>query len=741
MSVIVEPGRTFLDNSGRVLNAGTVTFYVAGSVFTKKAIYPTAADQAAGTNALSNPQTLNSAGRLQQQVHGSNSYRMIVKDSLGGTILDEDILVPQEYLEATASQLGGILYPRTSAEITAGVTPANYAYPAEPIADIRRYGAVDLTGSATCSSIVQLAIDAHKASGGTIYFPPGTYKFATTVNWISTVNSGLPGIYFIGEAGTGGPNGPQTTCFKSYIASGPMFQIQGTKTQASGGTGSLFINGGGFSDICFDGSNATGTSQAIRVNGWQYAENRNCTIQNFPGDGVTQYTDAGYANGDYSSSSINWTNCWFWSNAGIGVNQTGYVGAWSWRFEKCLWGYNSDGVVVTSAGNSFLDCSWVGDGYTQGGTPRSGGWHIKAGVSTGSINRLYLRGCEFDFARLGHISLDYISAVLMQGGRMIFNDRFATGALTPPLGVSIAPAGAGSNVTGSVFDHVNIRIDTPGTLSAFKIHNISNVADIQVNDAVVSDNVAGSATLTGAPAGTTSGTLTANFTGATGTYLLTFSQLQTRVGVLTHGSTSVTWTGALTDTGTSVVYAANMTRYDGFTASNFNLRQHYVATEGGVTYVPGKPAPCYIGQTTSVQTIPTAAFQTILYDTQDSINAAIYPATATQLAASATSFYNTATGKFYCPCNGFYEVSADLQIVGTVAADTIRAAILYNGTTLERDILGTATSVGTTSYVIPTTTVYCPAGATIEVQARSPINARNLSVAATIPSRLTIRLV
>ena len=93
MSAILDPGRTFLDNSGRVLNAGTVTFYKPGSVVTKKAIYATAAHQAAGTPQLSNPQTLSSAGRLTTQVHGPGAYRVIVKNSTGTTILDEDNVV------------------------------------------------------------------------------------------------------------------------------------------------------------------------------------------------------------------------------------------------------------------------------------------------------------------------------------------------------------------------------------------------------------------------------------------------------------------------------------------------------------------------------------------------------------------------------------------------------------------------------------------------------------------------
>jgi hypothetical protein len=188
MSVIVEPGRTFLDNSGRVLNAGTVTFYVAGGTSTKKAIYPTAADQAALTNQLANPQTLNSAGRLQQQVHGSNSYRMVVKDAIGATILDEDIIVTTDYTALTSATVGGLLYPRTAREISAVITPTDYAYPE---GNVRRYGAKG-DGSTDDTTAIQ---NAFNVQCGTVTFPAanaGLY-YKTTATITATVPTMVTG--------------------------------------------------------------------------------------------------------------------------------------------------------------------------------------------------------------------------------------------------------------------------------------------------------------------------------------------------------------------------------------------------------------------------------------------------------------------------------------------------------------------------------------------------------------------
>lgn len=171
MSVIVEPGRTFLDNSGRVLSSGTVTFYVAGQTVTKISIFATAAHQAAGTPALSNPQTLNSAGRLATQVHAAGPCRMIVRSATGATILDEDNVVTTDYSALTQAVLGGLFYPRTAAEIAASVTPTYYYY--EP-GDVRRYGAVDAAANVTTAFASAALVAATHGN----YWPAGTWNLS-----------------------------------------------------------------------------------------------------------------------------------------------------------------------------------------------------------------------------------------------------------------------------------------------------------------------------------------------------------------------------------------------------------------------------------------------------------------------------------------------------------------------------------------------------------------------------------
>lgn len=75
-------------------------------------------------------------------------------------------------------QVGQILYPQTAAESAAGVTPTNYGYAPDHLADdVRRYGNIDLSGATDCRAILNTA----NSVGVALYFPPGTYKISTAL--------------------------------------------------------------------------------------------------------------------------------------------------------------------------------------------------------------------------------------------------------------------------------------------------------------------------------------------------------------------------------------------------------------------------------------------------------------------------------------------------------------------------------------------------------------------------------
>lgn len=550
---------------------------------------------------------------------------------------------------------------------------------------VKDFGAVgdDVTDD---TAAIQAAIDYMASIGGTILFPAGTYKVTSSLNWVQTVDVGASGIMFQGEGGTGGPSGGATTIIKSYIANGPLFQIQGTVSSGGGAVGSVFFNGGGMSGICLDGDNATGTSQGIRVSGWQYAEISDVTIMNFPGDGITQYVDPGYPNADYSSSTIRLVDSWFWNNKGFGINQTGPIGSWIWEYNKCLFGYNGDGVYVSSSNNAFLGCSFVGNGWDASNNIIGSGIHVKVGY-TSNINRFTVYNCEFDFARVAHITLDNIQTATIEKNRFIFRQPGIapvpayTGVPVPTsAAVSIVPAGAGYAAESVWIKGNNVRVETgcSGPVNLWLLNYNSNVQQIEINDNVISDGSGGLATIS-------------RFAGGA-------------------------WQN-----------------------SQRSVRSHYKLVDSAVVYGAGKPAPFYLGSTVVAQSLPTSGYVQLIFDTQDAINALIYPAGPTP---SATTNYNTSTGVFTAPCDGFYDVNGFLNINGWTAADTIRLKVTstFNGD-MSMALAGVVNSSGIGFVQIPPVRTYLNKGQTITVSAYSTANARALTTNSAFASRICISLV
>jgi hypothetical protein len=124
------------------------------------------------TTAHAVPVTADSGGVFAPiYVDSSLSYRVVLKNSAGSTVWDVD---PFPAAFDDAASVGAVLWPRTTAEIAASVTPSDYAY---PVSDVRRYGA-DPTGTNSSQIAVDRAIDVALAQtgGGTVYFPTGIYK-------------------------------------------------------------------------------------------------------------------------------------------------------------------------------------------------------------------------------------------------------------------------------------------------------------------------------------------------------------------------------------------------------------------------------------------------------------------------------------------------------------------------------------------------------------------------------------
>ncbi|UOF80473.1 tail spike protein [Caudoviricetes sp.] len=128
------PKQFYVDSSGQPYPAAKLHTYRAGTT-TNLATYTTAA---LGTP-HANPVVADSNGIFPAIYVDPNSgydLKVVLKDQADVTLYTEDNIPATPWNRA---QIGALFYPRTAAEIAAGVTPTYYYY--EP-GDVRRYGAV-----------------------------------------------------------------------------------------------------------------------------------------------------------------------------------------------------------------------------------------------------------------------------------------------------------------------------------------------------------------------------------------------------------------------------------------------------------------------------------------------------------------------------------------------------------------------------------------------------------------------
>lgn len=129
MTAILAPSIVFkdFDGNGLPLAFGTVATYQAGTL-TPQASYTDSSQSTPNPN----PLTLNNRGEAQIWLDPLLVYKFIVKDVFGNQVRVVDnvagsLTYTQLVAILTQQFIGQILYPRTAAEIAAGVTPTNYA--------------------------------------------------------------------------------------------------------------------------------------------------------------------------------------------------------------------------------------------------------------------------------------------------------------------------------------------------------------------------------------------------------------------------------------------------------------------------------------------------------------------------------------------------------------------------------------------------------------------------------------
>lgn len=179
MNLSPLPIQKFFDNAGRPLNGGLLFTYVPATT-TKLATYQ---DQAGTPN--TNPIVLNFRGEANVWLDQTLTYKFVLApegdtDPPTRPIWSVDnISAAVTFASLTQQIIGQLLYPRTVAEIAAGITPVQYFYP-EGVVD--RYGVNTVQGTTDMTQAIKnaYAVTRQGAAKNTLVFLDEIYLVTDT---------------------------------------------------------------------------------------------------------------------------------------------------------------------------------------------------------------------------------------------------------------------------------------------------------------------------------------------------------------------------------------------------------------------------------------------------------------------------------------------------------------------------------------------------------------------------------
>lgn len=176
MNLSPLPIQKFFDNNGNPLVGGLLFTYIAGTT-TKIATYTDSTGGATNTN----PIVLNFRGEANVWLDPTLTYKFVLAPA-GDTDpptrpiwtvdqITSGISYANLVTLITQTFIGAILYPRTAAEIAAGVTPTFYYYPP---GYFRRYGGSTAAAASANRTAMQAALDSNTE---VVIDVAGTYNF------------------------------------------------------------------------------------------------------------------------------------------------------------------------------------------------------------------------------------------------------------------------------------------------------------------------------------------------------------------------------------------------------------------------------------------------------------------------------------------------------------------------------------------------------------------------------------
>jgi hypothetical protein len=417
---VINPILQFFDNSGNVLDSGLLYTYEPGTT-TPKTTYSDENLSVENTN----PIVLSSAGRCTIFTADGSEYKYVLQTSSGVTLRTVDeVKAPL----STAAAIGLLLYPRTAAEIAAGVTPSSYLY--EEL-DLRRYGG-DPTAVSDSDTAMSNAIAVCGTKGGIIRArgKDAHYKFASSITLTAKV-----GILIEGEGTATSGGQPRTRFTYSGTGTGVWINMDSAQgcllrglqlTHSSASFTGTYIKCGndgtngdsqysGLSDCVLGGSAGAGTTHLNLDKAIIFSVERCTFICGNPSVKGQLSTGGGYSN-DVSFKDCTWLN-----NYVVPVKDPGQ----SWTFDSC-----SFEQLTTGAPGAIVS--------TSSSTPAIG---------------TEIRGCWF-----GDATSTAGTWIDLQGGALSFTGNYLSGNETGSTGIKLRGF-VGAKIAGNLFGHLLAGVD------------------------------------------------------------------------------------------------------------------------------------------------------------------------------------------------------------------------------------------------------------------------------------------
>ena len=334
----------------------------------------------------------------------------------------------------------------------------------DEVYSVERWGATGFPADDTAA--IQAALDFARETPCVLFFPAQRYLVHRTL----TISN--PGDTRA-SAPTLRGRGSEFTSIEFRGANGPLFSVTGVKKAGQ------FLHDLSFEKLRLIGKGRDTDEHAIELMGCYAPAIRNVSITGFGGDGIRVIGDLTKdANPDFTATIfLAIEGCTISRIGGHGFRDHHPIGCPSVSIERSVFNMcGAGGALIRSAGfvidrSSFAGCGWSGERTLV----NAEGIGLQILTPGASVSRGLVRACEFDANRAEHLRMDNFAMARLENNRFIYNDRYAAGFLTPPIGANMAPLSAKSVLTEIVIDGLFHRLDQPGKAIGIKWSNSANV--------------------------------------------------------------------------------------------------------------------------------------------------------------------------------------------------------------------------------------------------------------------------